>query len=109
MTRRRQSRRKHTRESRQNGGDSRNPATFRKIPPHGERRRECTTRILDLAPLAGAILCILAIGLIAAVTPSPPREISAFARLERKIARQALAVEIAAERLRRKALFPVFE
>ena len=109
MTRRRQSPRKHTRESRQNGGISPNPASFRKIPPPDERRRECTPRILDLAPLVGAILCILAIGLIAAATPSPPREISAFARLERKIARQALAVELAAERLRRKALFPVFE
>ena len=109
MTRRRQSPRKHTQERRRNGGKPRNPAAFREISPLAERRRECTPRIRDLAPLAGAILCILAIGIIAAATPSPPREISAFARLERKIARQALAVELAAERLRRKTILPVPE
>ena len=102
MTRRRQSPRKHTQERRRNGGNARNPATSREIPPLAER-------ICDLAPLAGAILCILGIGIIAAATPSPPREISAFARLERKIARQALAVELAAERLRRKTILPVPE
>ena len=63
----------------------------------------------DLAPLIGAILCILAIGILAATTPPPPREISAFAHLERKIARQALAVEIAAERFRRTPSNPIDE
>ena len=69
----------------------------------------CTPRVLGLAPLAGAILCILAIWTLAAIAPPPPREISAFAQLERKIARQALAVELAAERLRRRTAFPCFE
>ena len=69
----------------------------------------CTPRVLELAPLASAILCILAIGILAAVTPSPPREISAFAQLERKIVRQALAVELASEHFRRRLSFPVVE
>ena len=109
MTRRRQSRRKHTQERRRNGGIPRNPATSREIPRSPARLRECTLRVLELAPLAGAILCILAIGILAAVTPSPPREISAFAQLERKIVRQALAVELASERFRRRLSFPVVE
>jgi hypothetical protein len=68
-----------------------------------------SSKLYDLAPLAGAILCILAIGILAASSPRPRREVSAFAELERKVARQALAVELAAERFRRKTLFPVFE
>ena len=68
-----------------------------------------TSRILELAPLAGAVLCIAAIGILAAVCPRPRREISAFAELERKLARQALAVELASERLRRKAILPIPE
>ncbi len=68
-----------------------------------------SSKLYDLAPLAGAILCIFAIGILAASSPRPRREVSAFAELERKVARQALAVELAAERFRRKTLFPVFE
>ena len=109
MTRRRQSRRKHTQERRRNGGIPRNPAISREIPRCPERLRECTPRVLELAPLAGAILCILAIGILAAITPPPSREISAFAQLERKIVRQALAVELASERFRRRLYFPVVE
>ena len=69
----------------------------------------CTPRVLGLAPLAGAILCILAIWTLAAIAPPPPREISAFAQLERKIARQALAVELASERFRRRLACPLVE
>ena len=77
----------------------------RTAPPAGGR----ASRILELAPLAGAILCIAAIGILAAASPRPRREISAFAELERKLARQALAVELASERLRRKAILPIPE
>lgn len=109
MTRRRQSRRKHTRERRQTRENPRKTATSREIPRSPERLRECTPIVFELAPLAGAILCILAIGILAAATPPPPREISAFAQLERKIARQALAVELAAERFRRGLTCPLVE
>ena len=109
MTRSRQSRRKHTRAHHRTRENPRKSAISREIPRCPERQRECTPRVLELAPLAGAILCILAIGILAAVTPSPPREISAFAQLERKIVRQALAVELASERFRRRLSFPVFE
>ena len=79
--------------------------TIRTTPAGHER----TTRILELAPIVSAILCIAAIGVLAAASPRPRREISAFLELERKLARQALAVELATERLRRRATLPVPE
>ena len=109
MTRSRQSSRKHTQERRRNRGNPRKTATSRHISRRGERLGECSQRIVEALPLAGAILGILVIGIIAAAHPSPPRDISAFPQLERKIAGQALAVELAAERLRRRAAFPFFE
>ena len=76
-------------------------------------KRTSPSRIYDLAPLAGAALCILVIGILALTCPKQPRQTSleeaAATQLERKIVRQALAVQYAAERFRRKTLFPVFE
>ena len=113
MTQSRQSRRKHTRERRRRPQNPQKPARIRKIPQDGTRARVHPGWILELIPLAGAILCILAIGLLALrQPPSPAREDaekSAFAQLQRKIARQALAVHYAAERFRRKMSSPYFE
>ena len=109
MTRSRQSPRKHTQERRRTRENPRKTAISREIPSSPERLRECSPASFEVIPLAVAIFLIGVIGIIAAAHPSPPREISAFPQLERKIARQALAVELAMERLRRRAAFPFFE
>ena len=109
MTRSRQSPQKHTQERRRNRKYPRNSAISREVPSSPERLRECSPASFEVIPLAVAIFLIGAIGIIAAAHPSPPREISAPPQLERQIARQALAVELAAERLRRRTAFPFFE
>lgn len=113
MTWSRQSRRKHTRERCRRPQNPQNLAKTRKFRQDGTRARVHPGWILELAPLAGAILCILVIGLLSLRQPPRPAwedvEKAAFAQLQRKIARQALAVHYAAERFRRKMSFPIFE
>ena len=69
--------------------------------------------ILRVLPLVGAILLIALLGLLAQLQPPRPSresiETAAAAELQRKIARQALAVHYAAERFRRKMSSPYFE
>ena len=113
MTRPGKPRRKHTSSSRRQAQNPRKSPKTRKIPRDDARAREIPGRILEFIPLAGAILCILAIGLLALRQPPRPAredvEKAAFAQLQRKIARQAFAVHYAAERLRRRTILPVFE